>query len=56
MKVIYQGVKNGRPSFEFGDRAPPEWLRQYAARVEIKDGAAYDKGRKLEAGETIEES
>ncbi len=55
MTVTFTGVKNGRPTFKFGNRAPPQWLREYAERVEIKDGEAYAKGRKLETGETIKE-
>lgn len=53
MTVTFTGVKNNRPTFEFGDRAPPEWLRELAARIQIKDGKAYIGSRELQAGEEV---
>ncbi len=68
-EVTYIGVKNGKPLFDVGERAPPKWLIDAIAPVDaggnvlksrrvlyVQDGILRTKTRTFEPGDVIQES
>jgi hypothetical protein len=68
-KITYIGIKNGKPLFDVGERAPPKWLIDAIAPVDaggnvlksrrvlyVQDDTLRTKTRTFEPGDVIQES
>jgi hypothetical protein len=55
MTATFVGIRNGRPRFDFGDGAPPAWLRDLLDGCTV-DGVALRlrDGRLLQPGDTLQ--
>lgn len=51
--MSFVGVRNGRPNFDFGDRAPTKAEREIAEKVRIEGEKAFLGGRQLARGEKV---
>lgn len=68
-QITYIGIKNGKPLFDVGERAPPKWLIDAIAPVDsggnvlksrrvlyVQDDTLRTKTRTFEPGDVIQES
>lgn len=53
MKVTFVGIRNGRPRFEFGDRVPPQWLRDLLPSIRITGDSIVIAGKTYAPGSVI---
>lgn len=54
MSSTFNGIRNGRPRFDFGDGAPPAWLRDLLEGCQVEgDTLRLRDGRVLRAGDEV---
>jgi hypothetical protein len=57
-EIVFTGVLEGRPMFEFQAMAPPAWMVEAIKnrRIQVIDGMAYANDRILASGDIVAES
>lgn len=51
--ATFQGVRKGRPMFDFGDTAPPDWLLKLAESGKVVGEQFIVAGKPLEPGQEV---
>jgi hypothetical protein len=51
----FVGIVNGRPRFEFGDRAPPKWLRELLRTARVDEDRIVINGKPVLPGTVVEQ-
>lgn len=54
-QVVFVGIVNRRPRFEFGDRAPPHWLRELLQTARVDEDRVILNGMPVLPGTVIDE-
>lgn len=53
--VTFLGIVNRRPRFEFGDRAPPKWLRELLKTARVDEDRVVINGKPVLPGTVVEQ-